>query len=163
MTRRSIRSSTTTSCSAPCSTASWCRRRPAIPLTVYGAGGQTRGYLNLKDTLQCVRLSVDTPADPGELRVFNQFVETFSVNEIAEKVRASGARLGLDVAVRSLPNPRKEMEQHYYNPAHTGLLELGLRPHPLTEAVMDGMMELVLRYRDRIVAERIFRGVAWRR
>jgi UDP-sulfoquinovose synthase len=133
------------------------------PLTVYGAGGQTRGYLNLKDTLQCVRLSIDTPANPGELRVFNQFVETFSVNEIAEKVQASGARLGLDVTVKSLPNPRKEMEEHYYNPAHTGLLDLGLEPHPLTDEVMDGMMQLVLRYRERIVEDRIFRGVKWKR
>ena len=133
------------------------------PLTVYGAGGQTRGYLNLKDTLQCVRLAIDTPANPGELRVFNQFVETFSVNQIAEKVQASGARLGLDVAVKSLPNPRKEMEEHYYNPAHTGLLELGLEPHPLSDEVMDGMMGLVLRYKDRIVENRIFRGVKWKR
>ena len=133
------------------------------PLTVYGKGGQTRGYLNLRDTLQCVRLSLENPADKGELRIFNQFVETFSVNRIAELVQASGARLGLDVTVKSLPNPRKEMEEHYYNPTHTGLLDLGLEPHPLTDAVMDGMMKLILSYKDRIAEGRIFRGVAWRK
>jgi UDP-sulfoquinovose synthase len=133
------------------------------PLTVYGKGGQTRGYLNLKDTLQCIRLSVETPAAPGELRIFNQLVETFSVNDLADKVRASGARLGLDVRIGRLANPRKEMEEHYYNPAHTGLLELGLEPHPLTDEVLDGMVALVRRYSNRIVPDRIFRGVAWQK
>ncbi|PZX14350.1 UDP-sulfoquinovose synthase [Palleronia aestuarii] len=133
------------------------------PLTVYGKGGQTRGYLHLKDALQCVGLAVDNPPAEGELRVLNQFVETFSVNDLAERVRASGARLGLDVRVESLPNPRREMEEHYYNPVHTGLLDLGLKPTPLDDGIMDEMMSLILRYRDQIVPERIFRGVKWRK
>jgi len=132
------------------------------PLTVYGKGGQTRGYLDIRDTLQCIRLAVDNPAGKGELRIFNQFVETFSVNRIAEVVRKSGERLGLKVEVKSLPNPRKEMEDHYYNPAHTGLIELGLKPHYLTDETLDRMMQLVMRYRNSIVAERIFRGVKWK-
>jgi UDP-sulfoquinovose synthase len=131
------------------------------PLTVYGKGGQTRGYLNIKDTLQCLRLSLENPAKPGELRIFNQFVETFSVNQIAEMVRDSGGRLGLDVQVKALPNPRKEMEEHYYNPAHTGLLELGLKPHNLTPERMDEMMKLIIRYKDRIQKDCIFRDVKW--
>lgn len=133
------------------------------PLTVYGKGGQTRGYLHLKDALQCVQLAVENPVGPGELRVFNQFVETFSVNDLAAKVQASGNRLGLDVEVKSLPNPRKEAEDHYYNPVHTGLLDLGLKPNKLTDEVMDEMMALTLKYRDQIVNERIFRGVKWRK
>ena len=132
------------------------------PLTVYGEGGQTRGYLNLRDALQCVQLAVEAPAGPGELRVLNQFVETFSVNDLADRVRESGRRLGLPVEIQKLPNPRKEMESHYYNPAHTGLLELGLKPTPLTDDIADAMMTLILRYRDRIVPDRIFRGVKWR-
>lgn len=131
------------------------------PLTVYGKGGQTRGYLNIRDTLQCVRLATEKPADNGELRVFNQFTETFSVNELAEKVRASGERLGVDVTIKSLENPRKEREEHYYNPVHTGLLDLGLEPNYLTDEVMDGMMKLVMRHADAIRPEIIFRGVKW--
>ncbi|MDH4246876.1 MAG: NAD-dependent epimerase/dehydratase family protein [Deltaproteobacteria bacterium] len=133
------------------------------PLTVYGKGGQTRGYLNIKDTLQCLRLSVEKPAKEGELRIFNQFVETFSVNQIAEKVQASGARLGLKVEVKHLPNPRKEMEEHYYNPVHSGLLELGLKAHPLTDSVLDEMMRLIIRYKDNINRDAIFRGVKWKK
>ena len=133
------------------------------PLTVYGKGGQTRGYLNLRDTLQCVRLALENPAGAGELRVLNQFTETFSVNDIAAMVAASGERLGLEVGIEALPNPRKEAEEHYYNPAHTGLRDLGLKPHPLTDEVMDGMMSIILPYRDRIETDRIFRGVPWRR
>lgn len=132
-----------------------------MPLTVYGGGGQTRGYLNLRDTLQCVRLASETPADPGELRIFNQLTETFSVNEIAEKIRLVGRAIGLPVEVKSIPNPRKEREEHYYNPAHTGLLELGLQPNPMTEEVLQEMFEKILPHKSRIVESRILPRVRW--
>jgi UDP-sulfoquinovose synthase len=131
------------------------------PLTVYGKGGQTRGYLNIKDTLQCVRLSLENPAKPGELRIFNQFVETFSVNQLADKVKRVGDQLGLDVQIRSIENPRKEAEDHYYNPIHTGLLEIGLNPHYLTDDVFAQMINTVIRYKDHINQNAIFRGVKW--
>ena len=131
------------------------------PLTVYGKGGQTRGYLNIRDTLQCVRLSLENPPKAGELRIFNQFVETFSVNELAEKVQSVGTQLKLDVQIRSIKNPRKEAENHYYNPAHTGLQDLGLKPHYLTDDVLERMLEEVLRYKHNIRAQSIFRGIKW--
>ncbi|MEM0896689.1 MAG: NAD-dependent epimerase/dehydratase family protein [Verrucomicrobiota bacterium] len=131
------------------------------PLTVYGKGGQTRGYLDIRDTMECLRLSLENPADKGELRIFNQFVETFSVNEMADRVKRVGDGLGLDVEIKSLPNPRKEMEDHYYNPAHTGLLELGLQPHYLTDDILAGMIEVVQKYKGNIDRDRIFRGVKW--
>jgi len=131
------------------------------PLTVYGRGGQTRGYLNIKDTLSCVRLSLENPAEHGELRVFNQFTETFSVNELADKVQAAGNSFGMDVQIKNIENPRKELEEHYYNPQHTGLLELGLEPNYLTDDVMVNMMEKVIKYQDRIDIHKIFRGTKW--
>ena len=132
------------------------------PLTVYGKGGQTRGYLDIRDTLQCVKLSIENPAQKGELKIFNQFVETFSVNQLADKVQQAGKRFNLDVQIKSLPNPRKEAEDHYYNPVHTGLLDLGLKPHYLTEDVLAQMMETVLRYKNNIKESSIFRGVKWK-
>jgi len=131
------------------------------PLTVYGKGGQTRGYLNIKDTLNCVQLSLENPASRGELRIFNQFTETFSVNELADKVAAVGKSLGLNVTIQNLENPRKEMEEHYYNPRHTGLLDLGLEPHLLTEDVLAEMMQYVMKYKSDIREDRIFRGTKW--
>jgi UDP-sulfoquinovose synthase len=131
------------------------------PLTVYGRGGQTRGYLNIKDTLQCVRLSLENPAKQGELRIFNQFTETFSVNDLAEKVIRAGQGLRIEVTKQSLKNPRKEAEEHYYNPAHTGLMELGLQPNYLTDEVLARMMELALKHKELIKPETIFRGVKW--
>ncbi len=131
------------------------------PLTVYGAGGQTRGYLNIVDTMNCVTLALENPAGRGELRIFNQFTETFSVNELAARVQSVGRELGFEVAIRALPNPRQELEQHYYNPKVTGLLELGLEPHPLTDAVLAEMMQFVLCHRDAIRTEQIFRGTTW--
>ncbi len=114
-----------------------------VPLTVYGRGGQTRGFLNVKDTLQCVDLAVRNPAKPGEFRVFNQFTEQFTVTDLAARVQAAGARARLDVKVQHLPNPRIEMESHYYNAKHSKLQELGLQPHLLTDAVLDDMLTAV--------------------
>jgi UDP-sulfoquinovose synthase len=132
------------------------------PLTVYGKGGQTRGYLNIKDTLNCVRLSLQNPAERGELRIFNQFTETFTVNQLAERVQEVGNSLGLKVEIEPVENPRKEAEEHYYNPAHTGLLDLGLQPNYLTDEVLAQMMEAVLRHKDRIQWGQIYRKVKWK-
>lgn len=132
-----------------------------VPLTVYGGGGQTRGYLNLRDTLQCVKLAGDSPAEEGELKIFNQLTETFSVNQIADKVQSVGNSLGLNVEVKSIPNPRKELEEHYYNPVHSGLLEMGLKPHYMTDEVVTQMLERIIDAKDRIVTDRILPRVRW--
>jgi UDP-sulfoquinovose synthase len=132
-----------------------------VPLTVYGKGGQTRGYLNIKDTMACVALSLQEPAGPGEYRVFNQFVETFTVNDLAFKVQEAGQGLGLKVEIKNIVNPRLEEEEHYYNPVHTGLLSLGLQPHFLDIATLQEMLRLVERYRDRINPQLILPQVRW--
>ena len=132
-----------------------------IPLTVYGQGGQTRGYLDIKDTLACVELSLRHPAAAGEYRVFNQVVETFSVNELAARVQAAGQQLGLAVTIQNIPNPRREAEDHYYNPAHTGLLSLGLQPHYLSESALKEMMEIIIKYRLDINRDLIQPRIKW--
>jgi len=132
-----------------------------FPLTVYGNGGQTRGYLNIKDTMACVELALLHPADQGQYRVFNQFVETFSVNDLAEKVQEGGKELGLEVKINKIPNPRREAEEHYYNPTHTGLLSLGLDPHYLTSEVLGGMLSFVENHRGRIIKDYILPKVKW--
>lgn len=132
-----------------------------VPLTVYGGGGQTRGYLNLRDTLQCVRLAAEHPAGEGELRIFNQLTETFTVNELAERVQQAGNQMGLPVEIKSIANPRKEKEKHYYNPTHSGLTELGLEPHYMSEAVLGAMLERIIENRERIVTDRIMPRVRW--
>ena len=131
------------------------------PLTVYGKGGQTRGYLNLNDTLQCVHKSEQTPAKQGELRIFNQMMETFSANDLAEKTTRVGQSLGYDVQIEHLENPRKEMEEHYYNPTYQGLIEIGVEPHYLTDEVMAEIFRSVAQYKDQIRKDIIFRGIKW--
>jgi len=132
------------------------------PLTVYGRGGQTRGYLNIVDTLRCVELAVANPAAPGEYRVFNQFTEQFSIVELAELVQRAGKEYGLEVEVRHLDNPRVEAEEHYYRAAHTKLLDLGLRPHLLSETLIESMFAAIERYRDRVIPDRIDPAIRWR-
>ena len=131
------------------------------PLTVYGKGGQTRGYLNINDTLQCVHMSEKTPASKGELRIFNQIMETFSANELAEMVQRVGKNLGYDVKIDHLENPRKEAEEHYYNPTYQGLIEIGVKPHYLTDEVLEGMMHVAERFKENIRRNVIFRGIKW--
>lgn len=132
-----------------------------IPLSIYGRGGQTRGYLNIKDTLNCVRLALENPPDAGVLNIYNQFTETFSVNTLAEMVQEAAKGVGLHVEIQHIENPRTELEEHYYNPAHTGLLDLGLEPHPLNNEVLAEMMEAVIQHRDRIDRDKIFMKVKW--
>jgi UDP-sulfoquinovose synthase len=132
-----------------------------VPLTVYGKGGQTRGYLNINDTLQCVSLAMSSPADTGELRILNQFTEQFSVNQLADRVQKVGVEMGLEVPIKSIDNPRKEMEDHYYNAAHSGLLDLGLQPHYLTDEVIEEMLNKVLSYRENIDKDKIMPRVRW--
>jgi UDP-sulfoquinovose synthase len=132
------------------------------PLTVYGKGEQRRGFLNVLDTLACVGLALENPAESGSLRIYNQFTEVFSVNQLAEKIARVGKQVGLDVKIDQIENPRVEAEEHFYQPVHTGLLSLGLEPHLLTDDAMAGMIETVLRHKSNIVKEQIFRGVNWK-
>jgi UDP-sulfoquinovose synthase len=131
------------------------------PLTVYGAGGQTRGYLNIKDTLRCVELAALHPADRGEFRVFNQFTEQFSVSELASLVQRCSAELGYEVEVETVPNPRVELEQHYYNASNQKLLDLGLEPHPLGEELVHSMLGAIEKHRDRVIFKAITPRTRW--
>jgi UDP-sulfoquinovose synthase len=129
------------------------------PLTVYGAGGQTRGLLNIRDTVECIRITSESPADAGEFRVFNQFTEQLSVTQIAETVaRAFPGESRID----HLDNPRVEAETHYYNAAHTKLIDLGLVPHLLEETLIDSLFDIVKRYRDRVDTSTLLPNVRWR-
>jgi UDP-sulfoquinovose synthase len=131
------------------------------PLTVYGKGGQTRGYLNIKDTLQCVHQAAITPAKKHELRIFNQIMETFSVNELAEITQRVGKKLGYEVKINHLDNPRKEAEEHYYNPTYQGLIDIGVTPHYLTDDVMEEMLRIVEKNKSNIRKDVIYKGIKW--
>lgn len=133
-----------------------------IPLTVYGNGHQTRGYLNIRDTLQCVELATKNPAAQGELQIFNQFTEQFSVMDIAEMVQKAGQRAGLDVSINHLPNPRVEMEDHYYNAKHSKFTDLGLQPNLLTDEVLDSMIARIAESEDTLDTSVIMPRVKWR-
>jgi UDP-sulfoquinovose synthase len=130
------------------------------PLTIHGTGGQTRGMLNILDTLACVELALENPADRGEFRVFNQFTESYSVGEMAELVAEAYSG---DAIVKNVPDPRVEKEEHYYRAAHTKLLDLGLVPHLLTTSVIQSMLALAEKYREGVNLEAIQPTVHWRR
>ena len=131
------------------------------PLTVYGKGGQTRGYINIIDTINCIRLSIENPAKSGKLKIYNQFTEVFSVNQLAEIVSSAANDIGLSVEINNVDNPRVELENHYYNPVHTGLVELGLSPTLLTKDVVREIMEFVLNNKEKIDKEKIIVGTKW--
>jgi UDP-sulfoquinovose synthase len=132
------------------------------PLTVYGRGQQTRGYINLRDTIRCIELTIASPPGEGEYRVFNQFTEQFSLVELAAMVVRQGERFGLEAQIEHLPNPRVEAEQHYYNAAHTRLIELGLEPHLLNGSVLESLIGLAIKYREQIDRSLIIPTVNWR-
>jgi UDP-sulfoquinovose synthase len=131
-----------------------------VPLSVYGAGGQTRGMLNIRDTLACVTLALLNPPERGEFRVFNQFTESFSVRDMARLVKEVSPQPVL--IAEGMDNPRVEREEHYFNAANTKLLDLGLEPHLLTADVILGMLELIERHKDRVEVDAIAPTVQWR-
>jgi UDP-sulfoquinovose synthase len=130
------------------------------PLTVYGNGGQTRGILDIRDTVRCVQLACENPADPGEFRVFNQMTESMSVAQIAETVKRCfpGA-----VEITHLDNPRVELEEHYYNVTHTALVDLGLEPHLLSDTLITSLFDITKRYAHRVRLEAMRPTVDWRK
>jgi UDP-sulfoquinovose synthase len=133
------------------------------PLTVYGKGGQTRGYLDIRDTVRCIELACAYPAERGEFRVFNQFTEQFSIGQLADLVVEASAKLGIEATVKPLDNPRVEAEDHYYNARHTALLDLGLEPHFLSESLLDSLVNIALEFRDNVDMDLINPRVDWRR
>jgi UDP-sulfoquinovose synthase len=132
------------------------------PLTVYGKGGQTRGFLDIRDTVRCIELACLNPAAPGECRVFNQFTEQFSVLELAHLVKTAASQMGLSVEIEHQPTPRVEAEEHYYNAKHSRLIDLGLRPHLLSDSLLDSLMNIAMKYQDRVDVSLFQPQVKWR-
>lgn len=131
-------------------------------LTVYGGGSQTRGYLNIEDTVRCIEIACDNPAERGEFRVFNQFTESFSVEELAEKVQRVAQAQGLEARIDHIENPRVEKYDHYYNAVNTNLLDLGLEPHLLTDGVLAEILDVARANADRVRRELVMPGVTWK-
>ena len=133
------------------------------PLTVYGKGGQTRGLLDIRDTVRCIELAIANPAEPGEFRVFNQFTELFSVGDLAMMVKKAGNALGLNVDINHIDNPRVEKEEHYFNAKNTKLLDLGLQPHLLSDSLLDSLLNFSVKYQNRVDHKQILPKVSWHR
>jgi UDP-sulfoquinovose synthase len=135
------------------------------PLTVYGNGSQTRGLINIVDTVECIRLAAENPADRGEFRVFNQMTEALSIRQIAETVASeypNWPHAQGEVKIEHVDNPRVEAEDHYYNVKHTALVALGLKPTLLSTTLIDHLFDVVERYRDRVDTSAIMPTVRWR-
>lgn len=133
------------------------------PLTVYGKGGQTRGFLDIRDTVRCVEIAIANPADVGQFRVFNQFTELFSVGDLALMVKNAATAMGLDVEINHLDNPRIEKEEHYFSAKNTNLLSLGLQPHFLSDSLLDSLLNFANKYQNRVDKNQILPKVSWGR
>jgi len=132
------------------------------PMTVYGKGGQTRGFLNIRDTVRCIQIACDNPAPPGEMKIYNQFTEQFSVNELAAMITEAGKKVGLNPEVITVPNPRTEMEEHYYNAKNSKLQDLGLEPIAMRGEFLEGLLKQIITYKDRVDQRLILPGVNWK-
>ncbi|MCF8010849.1 MAG: NAD-dependent epimerase/dehydratase family protein [Clostridiales bacterium] len=131
-------------------------------ITVYGQGGQTRGFIDIEDTIRCIELAALNPPESGDFRVFNQFTEEFSVQDLAEKVYKITDNMNLNPNIVHLENPRVEKEVHYYNAIHTQLMDLGLKPHYLTDARLEELVKHVQENKDRVLYDKILPTIKWR-
>ena len=132
------------------------------PLTVYGKGNQTRGYLPLKDSIQCLTIAINNPPKKGEYRVFNQYESTYSINELANLVARISKLLGFPVGINHIPNPRTEKENHYYNPTHDKLSRLGYTPDKDIQYNITETLKTLIPYKGRIIKKVIRPKTTWR-
>lgn len=130
------------------------------PLTVYSPGGQTRGMIDIRDTVECIRLAAENPADRGEFRVFNQITESYSVGEIAKTIANN---FDGQVEIEYVDNPRVEQGEHYYNVKHTGLVELGLQPHLLSNTLIESLFAVADKHKHRVDLGAMRPTVNWRK
>ncbi|NJO84508.1 MAG: NAD-dependent epimerase/dehydratase family protein [Blastochloris sp.] len=124
------------------------------PMTVYGRGGQTRGFLPMRDSMQCLTIAIEKPAAQGEYRVFNQFEETYTIEELAQKVQQAATSLGIEAMIQYFDNPRTERDQHYYNPDRQHLIDLGYVPSHDVVGEMTIMLNDLMPHRERILEKR---------
>ncbi|MBK9122730.1 MAG: NAD-dependent epimerase/dehydratase family protein [Chloroflexi bacterium] len=134
------------------------------PLTVFGSGSQTRGFLPISDSLQCLELALLNPPDRGEYRVFNQFEYTYSISTLAEVVKQQAVALGMPAKIEHVENPRSEREEHYYQPDRNHLVQLGYEPHEHIDQVVRDMLLDVQAHRARIeqYAPNMRPSIRWR-
>jgi UDP-sulfoquinovose synthase len=127
-----------------------CQAAIGHPLTLYGYGQQKRGFLPLRDSMQCLALAIENPPEAGEYRVFNQFEECYSLEELALLVQQAASEHGIDVVIRRYENPRQETEAHYYHPDRAKLIELGYQPTHDVKSEMKLMLADLRPYKNRI-------------
>lgn len=131
------------------------------PLTIYGEGEQIRSFLNIRDTIQCVELAMLSKPEAFEYRVFNQFTEVFKIKQLANLIKDECRKIGLEVVIKYLDNPRIEQERHYYNAVNTRLVDLGLKPTLLSGEIIDKMIKVIQKYKENIKQEIILPKIKW--
>ena len=129
------------------------------PLSVYGGGSQTRAVIDIRDTVECIRLACETPAAAGEFRVFNQATECFSLEDMAKTVANTYPG---QVDLEHIDNPRVEAENHHYAFVHTALEDLGLKPHLLSDTLLTSMFGIIEQHKDRVDLDALKPTINWR-
>jgi UDP-sulfoquinovose synthase len=140
-----------------------CQAVIGLPLTPFGKGKQRRGFLPLRDSMQCLCLAIENAPEAGEYRTFNQFEEVYSIDELAQRVQKVGGRHDLEVSIRRIDNPRIEEEEHHYNPDHQHLLDLGYKPTRNMETELDQVFRDIIPHKIRIESrqEAVFPDIRW--
>tara|TARA_B110000211_G_scaffold226921_1_gene281081 strand:+ start:1970 stop:3121 length:1152 start_codon:yes stop_codon:yes gene_type:complete len=132
-------------------------------MLVYGEGNHKRTFLNLLDTIQCVKIASENPPNKGEYRVFNQFTEVFSIMELAELVKIQTKKKGISASIKKIINPRVEKSNHYFNPKNENFLKLGLKPRKISEVILNEMIDKIIANKDNVNKEIIFPEIKWKK
>lgn len=133
-----------------------------LDMSVYGKGGQTRGFINIEDTVRCIEIAANNPAPRGKLLIYNQITEQFSVLELAQKVKRVSEKMGLNPVISHVENPRVEQEEHYFNAITTKLVDLGLQPHFLTDDVIENILKLAVEFKGNVKENNVMNSPSWK-
>jgi UDP-sulfoquinovose synthase len=121
------------------------------PLTLYGKGHQKRGFLSLKDSMQCMTILSENPPEAGLHRTVNQLERVYDLTELAGKVKKTGEAFDLDVEIKNFLDPRVEREDHSYEANTDTLISLGYEPTREMDQEIYDMFSRLMPYRDRIM------------
>jgi len=133
-----------------------------VPLTIYGKGGQTRGFLPLTDSLKCLQIAIDNPLSEGTYRTFNQFAHIMTIRECAEMVTKVANDLGIVTSIQHIHNPRKELEAHSYHVITDNLHDLGYDPNLDFNSVIRETLLTLMPYKHLINKDIIYPTINWR-
>ena len=127
-----------------------------IPLTIYGTGGQTRAFIHIENSMDCIEIAIDNPKE-GKVKIFNQMKETHNLNKLANLIKDNFS----DTEIQFLNNPRKELISNDLKVTNKQFLDCGLEPIKLDSDRLTEIHTYINEHKTDIIEKSIYPSSFW--